>query len=108
MQWLNDLPFADNRVLQIGFLAVCGIAALILLAAQPTSPPCRMASRRLQQVRVPDLATDHGERTLSLGKACLSQSFGDVICIDLFGELMELERVAQPRRSLRGEAWCPA
>ena len=80
-------------------------AALILLAAQPTSPPCRMASRRLQQVRVPDLATDQGERTLSLGKACLSQSFGDVICIDLFGELMEL---AQPRRSLRGEAWCPA
>jgi hypothetical protein len=32
MQWLNDLPFADNRVLQIGFLAACGIAALIVLA----------------------------------------------------------------------------
>ena len=32
MQWLNDFPFADNRVLQIGFLAACGIAALILLA----------------------------------------------------------------------------
>src|SRR5271156_5033464 len=32
MQWLNELPFADNRVLQIGFLAACGIAALIVLA----------------------------------------------------------------------------
>src|ERR1700677_4888262 len=32
MQWLNDFPFADNRVLQIGLLAVCGIAALIVLA----------------------------------------------------------------------------
>ena len=32
MQWLSDLPFADNRVLQIGFLAACGIAALVVLA----------------------------------------------------------------------------
>src|SRR5271165_3002093 len=32
MQWLNELPFADNRVLQIGFLAACGIGALIVLA----------------------------------------------------------------------------
>jgi len=32
MQWLNSFPFADNRVLQIGFLAACGIAALIVLA----------------------------------------------------------------------------
>ena len=32
MQWLSDLPFADNRVLQIGFLATCGIAALVVLA----------------------------------------------------------------------------
>src|ERR1700728_2123510 len=32
MQWLNELPFADNRVLQIGLLAACGIAALIVLA----------------------------------------------------------------------------
>src|SRR6202789_2074026 len=32
MQWLNELPFVDNRVLQIGFLAACGIAALIVLA----------------------------------------------------------------------------
>ena len=32
MQWLNDLPFADNRVLQIGLLLACGIAALIVLA----------------------------------------------------------------------------
>ncbi len=32
MQWLNELPFADNRVLQIGFLAACGIAALVVLA----------------------------------------------------------------------------
>ena len=32
MQWLNELPFADNRVLQIGSLAACGIAALIVLA----------------------------------------------------------------------------
>ena len=32
MQWLNELPFADNRVLQIGFLAACGIAALVALA----------------------------------------------------------------------------
>jgi flagellar protein FliO/FliZ len=32
MQWLSDLPFADNRVLQTGFLAVCGIAALVVLA----------------------------------------------------------------------------
>src|SRR6202042_3700551 len=32
MQWLNELPFADNRGLQIGFLAACGIAALIGLA----------------------------------------------------------------------------
>ena len=29
---MNELPFADNRVLQIGFLAACGIAALIVLA----------------------------------------------------------------------------
>src|ERR1700685_4726728 len=32
MQWLNELPFADNRVLQIGFLAACGIAALFVSA----------------------------------------------------------------------------
>ncbi len=32
MQWLNELPFADSRVLQIGFLAACGIAALVALA----------------------------------------------------------------------------
>jgi flagellar protein FliO/FliZ len=32
MQWLNELPFADNRVLQIGFLLACGIAVLIVLA----------------------------------------------------------------------------
>ena len=32
MQWLSELPFADNRVLQIGFLAACGIAALVVLA----------------------------------------------------------------------------
>ena len=32
MQWLNELPFAGNRVVQIGFLAACGIAALIVLA----------------------------------------------------------------------------
>ena len=32
MQWLSDLPFADNRVVQIGFLAACGIAALVVLA----------------------------------------------------------------------------
>ena len=32
MQWLSDLPFADKRVLQIGFLAACGIAALVVLA----------------------------------------------------------------------------
>ena len=32
MQWLDQLPFADNRVVQIGFLAACGIAALIVLA----------------------------------------------------------------------------
>src|SRR5271165_5069342 len=32
MQWLDQLPFADNRVIQIGFLAACGIAALIVLA----------------------------------------------------------------------------
>src|SRR3984957_11798987 len=32
MQWVNELPFGDNRVLQIGFLAACGIAALIVLA----------------------------------------------------------------------------
>src|SRR5271165_1923795 len=32
MQWLSDLPFADNRVLQIGFLAACGIAVLVVLA----------------------------------------------------------------------------
>jgi flagellar protein FliO/FliZ len=32
MQWLSDLPFADNRVLQTGFLAACGIAALVVLA----------------------------------------------------------------------------
>src|SRR5260370_34108513 len=32
MQWLNDLPFGDNRVVQIGFLAACGIAALVVLA----------------------------------------------------------------------------
>jgi flagellar protein FliO/FliZ len=32
MQWLEQLPFADNRVVQIGFLAACGIAALVVLA----------------------------------------------------------------------------
>src|ERR1700744_1759765 len=32
MQWLNELPFADNRVLQIGFLAAGGLAAPIVLA----------------------------------------------------------------------------
>src|SRR5271156_7055000 len=32
MQWFEQLPFADNRVVQMGFLAACGIAALILLA----------------------------------------------------------------------------
>ncbi len=32
MQWLSDLPFGDNRVVQIGFLAACGIAALVALA----------------------------------------------------------------------------
>ena len=32
MQWLEQLPFADNRVVQMGFLAACGIAALIVLA----------------------------------------------------------------------------
>ena len=32
MQWLDQLPFADNRVIQTGFLAACGIAALIVLA----------------------------------------------------------------------------
>src|ERR1700687_4367511 len=32
MQWLSSLPFSDNPVLQIGFLAACGIAALVVLA----------------------------------------------------------------------------
>src|SRR5271165_351190 len=33
MQWLTDLlPFADKPVVQIGFLAACGIAALVVLA----------------------------------------------------------------------------
>ncbi len=32
MQWLNELPFGDSRVVQIGFLAACGIAALVVLA----------------------------------------------------------------------------
>ncbi len=32
MQWLSNLPFADDRVVQIGFLAACGIAALVVLA----------------------------------------------------------------------------
>jgi flagellar protein FliO/FliZ len=32
MQWLNDLPFGDSRVVQIGVLAACGIAALVALA----------------------------------------------------------------------------
>src|SRR6516165_9043878 len=32
MQWLNELPFGDYRVVQIGFLAACGIAALVVLA----------------------------------------------------------------------------
>jgi len=32
MQWLEQLPFADNRVVQMGFLAACGIAALVVLA----------------------------------------------------------------------------
>ena len=31
MQWFEQLPFADNRVVQMGFLAACGIAALIVL-----------------------------------------------------------------------------
>src|SRR4029077_17269299 len=41
MQWLNELPFADNRVLQIGFLAACGLAALIVLAVFSRSPSAR-------------------------------------------------------------------
>src|SRR5271169_5155544 len=32
MQWLNELPFAGNPVVQIGILAACGIAALAVLA----------------------------------------------------------------------------
>jgi flagellar protein FliO/FliZ len=32
MQWLDQLPFADNRVIQIGVLLACGIAVLIVLA----------------------------------------------------------------------------
>jgi flagellar protein FliO/FliZ len=33
MQWLGDLPFVgSNPVLQVGFLAACGIAALVVLA----------------------------------------------------------------------------
>ena len=32
MQWLDQLPFAENRVVQMGFLAACGIAALVVLA----------------------------------------------------------------------------
>ena len=32
MQWLSDLPFGDNRVVQIGLLLACGIAALVALA----------------------------------------------------------------------------
>jgi flagellar protein FliO/FliZ len=32
MQWLSDLPFADNRMVQIGFLAACGLAGLVVLA----------------------------------------------------------------------------
>ena len=32
MQWLNELPFGDSRVVQIGILAACGIAALVVLA----------------------------------------------------------------------------
>src|ERR1700761_529749 len=46
MQWLNELPFADSRVLQIGFLAACGIAALIVLAIF-----CRLAFAH--RLRVP-------------------------------------------------------
>jgi len=32
MQWLNDVPFSDSRMAQIGLLAICGIAALVILA----------------------------------------------------------------------------
>jgi len=32
MQWLSDLPFGDNRVVQIGLIAACGVAALVILA----------------------------------------------------------------------------
>ena len=32
MQWLSELPFGDNRVVQIGVLAACGIAVLVALA----------------------------------------------------------------------------
>jgi len=32
MQWLNDVPFGDSRVVQFGLLAACGIAALVILA----------------------------------------------------------------------------
>src|SRR5260370_22182192 len=32
MQWLNDLPCGDNRVVRIGLLAACGIGALVVLA----------------------------------------------------------------------------
>ncbi len=32
MQWLNDLPFGDNRVAWIAVLAACGIAVLVALA----------------------------------------------------------------------------
>jgi flagellar protein FliO/FliZ len=32
MQWLSDLPFSDNRMVQIGFLVACALAALVVLA----------------------------------------------------------------------------
>ena len=32
MQWLSNLPFSDNPMVQIGFLVACGLAGLVVLA----------------------------------------------------------------------------
>src|ERR1700720_1216098 len=71
MQWLNELPFADNRVLQIGFLAACGIAVLIALAIVyrlTLAPRLRVPGGRTRQPRLGlvDAFSLDGQRQLVL------------------------------------------
>src|ERR1700686_4281916 len=71
MQWLSSLPFSDNPVLQIGFLAACGIAVLIALAIVyrlPFAHRLRVPGGRTRQPRLGlvDAFSLDGQRQLVL------------------------------------------